>query len=210
LSQIYYLDYVFGAEFVKPYRDNIVLAKPFGHSAYYYIWKRLGYIDDRKYSDGVRHSEIDFVTFSDVTIGNALGVASGIEMGNGRMTYVNMSDSQLQMGSVLEAIQFIGRHKQNIKMTIDYNRKQLTSDLLTDYEADKQMFLSNGWWVFEIDEDECFLDLGFSFNMPGPTVTFIKTVKGRGIPEMENDLEKWHYRPVGDEVLTETTVLGGL
>ncbi len=208
LSQIYYLDYIFGGRFVKPYRDNIVLGKPFGHSAYYYIWNRLGYIPDQRYSDGVRHEEIDFVDFSDVTLGNALGVASGLEMGNGKMTYVNMSDSQLQMGSVFEAIQFIGRHKQNIKVTIDYNRKQLTSDLLTTLKSDMELFESNGWNTYDIMSP--FFEMGMLWGVPGPDVFFVLTKKGDGIPEMENDLDKWHYRPVGDEVLTMTDKLRDL
>ena len=205
LSHIYYLDYVFGSGCVRPYIDNIVLGKPFGHAAYYYVWQKYGMIGRDRGYDGIRHSQIDFVDFSDVTLGNALGVASGLEMGNGKMTYVNLSDSQLQMGSVVEAIQFIGRHKQNIKMTIDYNGKQLTSDLLTTLEADKSLFESNGWWVFEIDED--YRELCMGFRLEGPVVFFVKTKKGDGIPEMEYDLDKWHYRPVGDEELTMTPKL---
>lgn len=201
LSQIYYLNHIFGGELVKPYRDNIVLAKPFGHAAYYYIWNRLGYIDDRRYSDGVRHSEIEFVDFSDVTIGNGLGVASGLEMGNGRMTYVNMSDSQLQMGSVMEAIQFIGWHNQNIKLTIDYNRKQLTTDLMTNILPDKALFKSNRWWTFHINDDN-HRQMSVGMGLPGPVVFFMDTKKGDGIIEMENDLDKWHYKSIGDEVLT--------
>jgi len=208
LSQIYYLNNIFVNKLVKPYRDNIVLGKPFGHSAYYYIWDKLGYISPQKYADGVRHLEIDFVDFADVTIGNALGVASGIEMGNGKMTYVNISDSQLQMGATLEAIQFIGRMGQNIKLTIDYNGEQLTSGLLTDIEADTEFFRSNGWLVIQTDNECIGMDYGFSLN--GPVVVFVHTEKGEGIREIQSDFEKWHYRPIGDEEMTMTKELSEL
>ena len=209
LSQIYYLNHIFSRGIVKPYRDNIVLSKPFGHSAYYYIWYKLGYIGDKRCYDGVRDIEIDFVDYADVTIGNGLGVASGLEMGNGKMTYVNMSDSQLQMGSVMEAIQFIGWHNQNIKLTIDYNRKQLTGDLLTGIIPDVAMFESNRWTVVRVTDENSFM-FGSGMDIKGPVVFFVETKKGDGIIEMENDLEKWHYRPVGDEVLTMSDKLRNL
>lgn len=210
LSQIYYLNYLFGEKLVEPYDHNIVLGKPFGHAAYYYIWEKLGYIEPMRYSDGVRYSEIEFVDFSDVTIGNALGVASGMEMGNGKMTYVNISDSQLQMGSVMEAIQFIGRHGQNIKLTIDYNGSQLTSDLLTDIESDQSMLESNGWKTFYVQEFEYSRWLDFGMKLTGPVVFFMETTKGDGIQEMIDDPDYWHYRPVGNEELTINNKLGVL
>lgn len=209
LSQIYYLNYLFGARLVRPYKHNIVIGKPFGHAAYYYIWQKFGLMGRGRYSDGVRDDEIDFVDFSDVTIGNALGVASGLEMGNNKITYCNISDSQLQMGSTLESIQFIGRHKQNIKVTIDYNKKQLTTDLLTSLDADMSLFQSNGWWVLHITDNFSQLDIGMDLT-GRPVVFFIETEKGDGVPEMQDDLDKWHYKAVEDEKLTMTPKLMSL
>lgn len=208
LSQIYYLNHIFSKGLVTPYTDSIVLAKPFGHAAYYYIWQKYGMIGQERYSDGVRDTEIDFVDFSDVTIGNALGVSSGIEIGREGMTYVNMSDSQLQMGSVVEAIQFIGRRKQNIKLTIDYNRQQLTSNLLTNISADKSLFLTNGWNVFDMVDDFRVFDYGFGLS--GPVVFFAHTEKGDGIPEMQSNPSYWHYKSVDKEILTMTDKLRNL
>ena len=205
LSQIYYLNYIFNNKLVEPYKHNIVIGKPFGGCAYYYIWERLGYIESKKYHVGVKDTEIDFVDFSDETIGNSLGVSSGIELGNGKMTYVNMSDSQLQMGSVIEAIQFIGRTQQNIKLTIDYNRSQLTSELLTSTLSDYSIFTSNGWSIFNIEDDYDNIDDGFKLD--GPVVFFMKTNKGDGIVEMQDNPLYWHYREVEDEMLTMTDKL---
>lgn len=209
LSQIYYLNHVFGEKLVEPFDHNIVLGKPFGHAAYYYIWEKLGYLEPMRYSNGVRHEEITFVDFSDVTIGNALGVASGIEMGNDKMTYVNMSDSQLQMGSVMEAIQFIGRHQQNIKVTIDYNKSQLTSNLLTTLEADQSMFRTNAWYVSTVNDNN-LERLRHGFDCSGPSVMFVNTTKGKGVQEMIDDPEYWHYRPIGVRELTTSNELRNL
>lgn len=208
LSQIYYLNHIFCNELVKPYEHNIVLGKPFGSAAYYYIWDRMGYIEDKKYNAGVKEYEIDFVDFSEETLGNALGIASGMELGNGKMTYVNLSDSQLQMGPTLEAIQFIGRHQQNITVTIDYNREQLTSGLLTDTASDIMFFENNGWEVFSIDNTYDWFEFGFEYSCP--VVFFVNTKKGDGIVEMEEDIKYWHYRPIDNEILTMTDKLRNL
>ena len=83
LSMLTYVDVLFSNEYIKPKRDIIVLGKPFGSQAYYLIWKKLGYLDHiEKLSMGVKHAEIDFVNYSEETMGNALGVAAGIAIAN--------------------------------------------------------------------------------------------------------------------------------
>lgn len=200
LSQIYYINYLFTTKLVVPYDHNVVIGKPFGSSAYYYVWEKLGYILPNQYHPGVKASEIDFVDYGEETLGNALGFASGMELGNRKLTWVNMSDAQLQMGPTLEAIQFVGRNKQNIKVTIDYNKKQLTSGLLTSIEADMAMFKYNGWVVYLVRDDLEVLDRGF--NVSGPVVFFVITKKGDGVKEMEDDTQYWHYREIQDEQFT--------
>ena len=200
LSHLYYLIHIFTNKFVIPYEDNIVIGKPFGSSAYYYIWEKMGYIPSRRYCDVTKEFEIPFVDYSGETLGNSLGVSSGIELGNNKLTYVNMSDSQLQMGPTLESIQFIGRHKQNIVLTIDYNKKQLTGDLLTNLKSDMTMFNLNGWKSYSIDNPSDINKSMFSHNHP--VVIFVNTIKGKGIKEMENDPVYWHYKPIEDEQLT--------
>ena len=200
LSQIYYLNYLFTNKLVVPYENNIVIGKPFGSSAYYYVWEKLGYISPAKYHPGVKASEIPFVDYGEETLGNALGFASGMELGNKKLTWVNLSDGQMQMGPTLEAIQFIGRNKQNIKVTIDYNGKQLTSSLLTTLDADIAMFKYNGWTVMGVGEDFSAFDIGF--DIPGPVVFFVLTKKGDGVKEMEADTQYWHYREIQDEEFT--------
>lgn len=203
LSQVYYIDALFSGNIVTPYEHNIVIGKPFGSIAYYYIWYKLGYIPHLNYSPVVKDYEIDFVDFSDEVIGNSLGVASGIEIANKKLTWVNLPDSALQSGSIYEAIWFIGKHKQNIKVTIDYNRMQLVGGLQTNVDSDISMFSKNGWKVFILDDKKRYfryLDLGFKEN--GPVVFFIMTTKGDGVRQMEENPIGWHYRPIedGDEI----------
>lgn len=205
LSQLYYINEIFCNKLVVPYEHNIVIGKPFGSCAYYYVWDKMGYIDSQTYSAGVKEYEIDWVDFSDETLGNALGVASGMVIGNGKKTYVNISDSQLQMGSILESIQFIGRHQQKIVLTIDYNKQQLTSNLLTNIDSDISMFENNGWKVVEVYDVK---SLNYELFDDKPVVYFVHTKKGDGVIEMENNPTYWHYKPIENETLSISDKLG--
>ena len=127
LSMLGYLSHVF--KYVKPYRDYIVLGKAFGAQAYYALWRKMGYLKDiSTLSHGALDSEIDFVTFSDYTLGNGLGVGIGLALGSDKLVYVNLSDACLQMGQTLEALLFMEQHASelgNLFVTIDYNNAQV-------------------------------------------------------------------------------------
>lgn len=202
LSHLYYIDYLFTHNVVTPYDFNIIIGKPFGSSAYYYVWEKLGYIKPKKYHPGVKASEIDFVDYGEETLGNSLGFACGMLIGNNKKTWVNLSDAQLQMGPILEAIQFIGWNQYNIKLTIDYNTKQLTSNLMTNIISDTSLFRAYKWNVYEIADDQQFSLLRDGFATSQPTVFFIHTKKGDGVEEMENDPQFWHYRELEQEQFT--------
>ena len=137
LSMLTYVDTLFTNKLVVPYRDRIVLGKPFGSQAYYLVWKKLSYLDDIEHlSVGVKHNEIDFVDYSEETMGNALGVATGIAIANpSQRVWVNLTDATLQMGSTLEAIQYVGHNNiKNIIIAIDNNNCQVTgktSDIIS-------------------------------------------------------------------------------
>jgi transketolase N-terminal domain/subunit len=193
LSMSAYLNSVF--KYVKK-DDKIVLGKPFAAQAYYVLWKKLGWIDDiDSLSVGVKHDEIDFVDYSEETMGNALGVASGIAMTTNKKVYVNLSDAALQMGNTLEAIQFIGQHQQNILVTVDMNNAQVTgscSDIINVYPV-VNFFKQYNWNVYELQEDADIYDC---YHNTKPTVIIFNTKKGSGILEIERNIKKWHYKKI--------------
>jgi transketolase N-terminal domain/subunit len=208
LSMIDYLQEVF--KFVKR-NDNIIIGKPFGAQAYYLIWKKLKWIENiEQLSMGVKHDEIDFVHFSEETIGNALGVAAGVAIATENLknkTYVNLSDACLQMGNTLEAIQFIGKHQLNIFVTIDYNNSQVTgncSDIIP-IEPVFEFFKNNGWNIIIQDNESITENIKFCYNINGPSVLVIKTKKGNGFPQMEKNTKKWHYKKI--ESIEELDIL---
>jgi transketolase len=208
LSMLDYVDVLFAEEHVKPYRDHIVIGKPFGAQAYYLVWQEqghLGKIDDL--SVGVKHDELFFVDYGEETMGNALGVAAGIALANpDKRVWVNISDATLQMGNALEALQFIGHNKiSNIFVTVDYNNSQVTgavADILP-VKPIIQLCRHYYWWVQEVNgHDRAALSNAFN-NLADtvPNIVFCVTEKGHGVEQIREDLKKWHYKKI--ETLTE-------
>lgn len=204
LSMNEYLSVIFKTGVVKK-NDYIVIGKPFGAQAYYLIWRELGWIDNiEELGAGVKHDEVYFVDYSEETIGNALGVASGIAMTTDTRVWVNISDATLQMGNTLEAIQLIGQWQQkNIFVTIDNNNAQVlgrTEDILKVGPV-FDLFKGYGWDVSYVDGHnekelkECFDKLEFT----KPTVVVCNTVKGGLVKEMSGDIKKWHYKKIDSE-----------
>lgn len=202
LSMLTYIDTIFTNRLIVPYRDRIVIGKPFGSQAYYLTWRRLGYVDDiETLSVGVKHSEIDFVDYGEETMGNALGVACGIAIANPEQTvWVNITDATLQMGSTLEAIQYIGHNNiKNITMTVDNNNCQVTgktSDVLATSPVISFM-LNNGWNVTECPghDHQKILDM-YPTITHNPRAIIYNTTKGYGVSYMESDPVTWHYKTI--------------
>ena len=201
LSMLTYIETLFVEKYIVPGRDKIVLGKPFGSQAYYIVWKSLGYISEiESLSIGVKHKEISFVDYGEETMGNALGVATGIAIANpDTSVWVNLTDATLQMGSTLEALQYIGHNQiSNLVVTVDFNNMQVTgetSDVLT-VDPIIQMCEGYNWNVNVVDghdRDEikrtwCITDR--------PDIYFYVTAKGFGVDYMMDDPITWHYKTI--------------
>lgn len=202
LSMLDYIDVLF-AERIVDLDNHIVIGKPFGAQAYYLVWQEQRWLDNiEKLSVGVKHDEILFVDYGEETMGNALGVATGIAIAHPHATvWVNISDACLQMGNTLEALQFIGHNKiKNIFVTVDYNNSQVTGNINDILKIDPVINLCRhyGWWVQEVDGHnkdqlkQTFRNLTDAL----PNIVFCKTVKGKGVKQMEEDTIKWHYKKI--------------
>jgi len=198
LSQFSYLKYILSE--LKDFK--IVIGKPFGAQAYYVIWEDM-YKLPKKLGYGIKHEELDFIEYGEETLGNALGVATGIAICQDKHVYCNISDGCLQMGATLEAIQYIGFHKPKILLTIDINEFQLTgktTDILgTGYDKIRKMFEIYNWNVLDFNENININKIIF------PSVILCKTKKGEGVKEMENNPKYWHYKQITKGFLNATT-----
>lgn len=205
LSMVNYVYELFDQQLVRPYRDKIVLGKPFGAQAYYLIWKHFGWLDNIEHlSMGVKHDEIDFVNYSEETMGNALGVGAGIATACNDLVWVNITDATLQMGSTLEAIQYIGQKKlANIFLTVDFNDYQVTgrtSDII-NVNPVVNFLHDNNWEVLYADgHDKKSINLAIEkkreITNKKPSVIIFYTEKGHGVDYMVENPVKWHYKPI--------------
>lgn len=201
LSMLDYVDILFSKGIVS-IDDYIVIGKPFGAQAYYLVWQDLEYVTNiEKLSVGVKHDEVSFVDYGEETMGNALGVAIGIAMTTSKQVWVNLSDACLQMGNTLEALQFIGHNQiKNVFVTVDYNNSQVTGNIDTILKIEPVINLCRhyGWWTQVVDghnRDE--LEKVFVNKTDAlPNIVFCKTVKGKGVKQMEENNKKWHYRKI--------------
>jgi transketolase len=201
LSMLDYVDILFSKGIVS-IDDYIVIGKPFGAQAYYLVWQDLQYVTNiEQLSVGVKHDEVSFVDYGEETMGNALGVAIGIAMSTSKQVWVNLSDACLQMGNTLEALQFIGHNQiKNVFVTVDYNNSQVTGNIDTILKIEPVINLCRhyGWWTQIVDghnRDE--LEKVFVNKTDAlPNIVFCKTVKGKGVKQMEENNKKWHYRKI--------------
>lgn len=204
LSMATYVEFLFENKIIVPYRDKIVLGKPFGSQTYYILWKKMGLLKDiDNLSVGVKHNEIDFVDYGEETMGNALGVGSGIALSNkDKRVWVNITDATLQMGSTLEAIQYIGHNCiNNILLTIDNNNYQVTGNTNNVLTVEPVIKLAQNynWNVITVNghcKNTILKKLSNLDKIKKPILINFLTTKGKGVKYMEDDPVTWHYKTI--------------
>lgn len=205
-----------------PGRDRFLLSKGHNCTALYATLALCGFLpveelesygrDGSRLMAHVSH-KVPGVEFSTGSLGHGLGFGAGKALAARRRgepwrTFVLLSDGELDEGSNWEAILFAGHHGlDNLVAVVDYNRIQSLGRVeeVLELEPLADKFRAFRWGVREVDGHDhdalrgAFAALPFE---PGrPSVLVARTVKGRGVDYMEDDLA-WHYRaPVQPELL---------
>ncbi len=200
-------------------RDYFVLSK--GHAAptYYAILSELGYFEKEHLYElrqvnallqGHPNNNINGVEVCTGSLGQGLSVANGIAIGlkidqkNNKVFSVH-GDGEMQEGQIWEAIMTANKYKlDNLVTIIDKNNLQIDGSThdVCDIGNLKIQFESFGWEVFECDGHD-FQDLEKTLNEAiaikgSPTVIIAKTVKGKGVSFMENQVG-WHGKAPNQE-----------
>lgn len=151
------------------------------------------------------------VDFSTGSLGQGLSVGVGAALGarlrgSGRRVFVLMSDAECNEGAVWEAAMFAAHHRlSNLVAIVDVNGQQAlgyTKDVLSlEPLADK--WRSFGWTVHEVDGHDAVAMSGILNGIGkgqtgAPSVMLAKTVFGKGVSFMENQV-KWHYWPMTED-----------
>ena len=148
------------------------------------------------------------------SLGHGLPIGSGIAFagkadGFNYRVFVLMSDGECNEGSVWEAALFAAQHQlDNLVGIIDYNKLQgfgSTKDIL-ELEPLKDKWLSFGWAVKEVDGHDHEKVIKILQKTPikknKPNLIIAHTVKGKGVPFMENKME-WHYKSTNSDQYKE-------
>ncbi len=196
-----------------PERDRFILSKGHATPVYYAVLAKRGYfpVEDlrgfRGFSSHLQgHPNCNTTPGVDVStgsLGQGLSVAVGIALGakiqkRAYRVYVLVGDGELQEGQVWEALQFAGNHQlDNLTVIVDNNHIQSDGTLLevnSPYPIDAKI-RDFGLEVLEIDgHDFSQLEAAFALaraRKGKPTAILAQTVKGKGIPFMENRAV-WH------------------
>ena len=143
------------------------------------------------------------------SLGHGLPIATGMALarkwqGADGKIFVMISDGECQEGTTWESL-LIGAHHQlnNLLVLVDYNKIQALSrvdDALSlDNLADK--FRAFNWDCIEVEDGHDFYSIVSALDKKSsgkPRAILFHTVKGRGIPEFEND-PAWHAKRIKEE-----------
>jgi transketolase len=156
------------------------------------------------------------------SLGHGLGVGLGIALGlrlaasPGRV-FVLMSDGECNEGSVWEAAMAAPAWPINpLCVIVDFNGWQATgrSREVLALERLDEKWRAFGWRTVRLNGHdlpalrEILTSLGADPGESRPLAIIADTVKGRGVPFMEDD-NNWHYRiPTSEEVLAAQRALG--
>jgi transketolase len=204
-----------------PQRDRLIVSKGHAAAALYATLATVGFFPeswlDTYCEDGSRlGGHVSFgvpgVEAATGALGHGLSIAAGIAMGLKRekspaRSFVILSDGECDEGATWEAALFAAHHRlENLIAIVDYNKIQSFGrvDEVMGLEPFADKWRAFGWRVLEVDGHDHDQLLQAFTTVPNasqkPTVIIAHTVKGKGVPFMEND-NLWHYKPPTDEQL---------
>jgi len=205
-------------------RDRFVLSK--GHSAplLYAVLAEKGYFPKeellklRKFGAMLQgHPDMKGtpgVDMSTGSLGQGLSCANGMALaakldGKSYRVYALLGDGECEEGQIWEAAMTAAHYKlDNVTVFVDHNGLQIdgTVEKVKSPEPIREKFKAFGWHVIDIDGhdfEQIIQAIEEAKNTKGkPTAIIAKTVKGRGVPFMEN-VADWHGKAPSREQAEE-------
>ncbi len=215
-----------------PGRDRCILSKGHGCLALYVLLAEKGFFPEEELwkfckADGILggHPERDKVPgieASTGSLGHGLSIAIGLALSarhdNARhRIFAVLSDGETNEGSVWEAAMCAGKHRlSHLTILIDYNKQQSYGSTyeVQDLEPYADKWRAFGFAVTEVDGHDVVQLRAALDRLPldaqKPTAIICHTIKGRGVPFAENNMEWHHKNKLTDaEVQALMTALGG-
>ncbi len=205
-------------------RDYFVLSKGHGVMAQYACMRELGWLKDEAFSGyfadgsdlkGLSDSRVPGLEVTSGSLGHGFSVGVGMAMGaklrgTDQKTYALVGDGEINEGPIWEGALFAGHHElKNFMVIVDENGFQAmgrTQDVL-NLGSIQAKFESFGFETVTIDgHDEAAIDNAvnqlWASTSAAPKALIAKTVKGKGVPFMENN-NMWHYTRLDPETYAQ-------
>jgi transketolase len=214
----------------NPERDRFILSKGHAATALYTTLAFRGFFPlaalDSYMEPGSRLAEqpspgcVPGVELATGSLGHGLSVGLGMALA-GRIqrrsyrVFAVLSDGECNEGAVWEAALLApAQSLDNVVIVVDYNKWQATgrSDEVMALKPLREKWHAFGWSAHEVDGHDVSALVQALRNVPDgtgkPIALIAHTVKGKGIPFMEDD-NNWHYRsPDATELGTARELLG--
>lgn len=203
----------------RPDRDRFVMSKGHAGVAVYAALAECGFfpVDDLKnyYANGsvlsghVSHKGVPGVELSTGSLGHGIAVACGMALAarsaeRNYHIYTIIGDGECNEGVVWETALTANQYAlDNFTVIVDRNGMQAMGrcEELMQMEPIADKWRSFGWTVLDVEDGNNHDHLRRAFYAPAngkPKCIIAKTVKGKGVSFMENNL-LWHYRdPQGE------------
>lgn len=195
-------------------RDRFILSKGHGVPVLYAVYAEAGAIPESElktlrktgsrlqgHPDPVR---LPFVEAATGSLGQGLSIAFGLALAAkldraSWRSYCLLGDGECEEGQVWEAAMSAPRYElDNLCAIVDFNKIQQTSsvdEILPTLNPLPDKWRSFSWHVIECDGHDLVQLFGAldeaESTKAKPSVIVAHTVKGKGVPEMENSTE-WH------------------
>ena len=229
LTALYYDKMNFGSGVDDKERDRFILSKGHANPILYTVLIDKGFVDEKEkhtlrrlnsplqgHPDSRKCPALDCSTGS---LGQGLSVAVGMALGLKKENrkghvYVVVGDGELQEGICWEALMFASSQKlDNLTVIIDRNGLQLSArtEDTNALESLEDKMKSFNLSVFSIDGHDYkeIFDALDKETSDKPKCIIARTIKGKGVSFMEDNV-KWHgAMPTPDEIEKAFKELGG-
>lgn len=191
---------------------RVIMSKGHAAAALYFVLQEFGILTEPVEAIGRRGDTraghptdvVEGVEIATGALGHGLAVGAGMALaarldGTRRPVVVVVGDGELNEGSVWEAAAFAAhRRLSNLRVVVDRNGLQQsgpTRDIL-DLEPLDRKWESFGWRAVTVDGHDipALMNAIEDGDPDRPSVTVARTVKGKGVEFMENDLRYHQLR----------------
>jgi len=201
-------------------RDYFLLSKGHAVQALYSVLNLRGIINSEwihKHLDPLSiyywhpNNKVSGVEAISGSLGHLPSVAAGIALdiklrkGSNRV-YVMLGDGELNEGSVWEALLFANAQRlDNLTVIIDRNLIQanIPTESLIPLEPLKEKLEAFGFRVFQVNGhdfdglSETFTEVDDTKDSPKAVIAY--TIRGKGLPSIENRIDRWFMKPTAEQ-----------